>query len=223
MTLAAAGKIFPCKAEFFFSAWIAHVEVSYVHLTSVPPVRTPIIYRYPIVCYTGKSILHLRLHGGTSISLRSSGQFWMRVIPSSVCMSYAGRNSLPIRQFFILLGNPFSPHQHPHDCEEPIRFPWSACASVYSPFIVVLLPSLVCLIYLTYGPQYFLSTPHSKWWYGCITSESNAIALTGLVDKPVPTAFSKPDCDASQTGIWTPARFEIASFSCCFFRKYTFD
>lgn len=99
MTLAVVGKIFPCKAENKnSSAWIARRSgiisiCTFDTWTSL--VRPLIIYRYPIVCSTNKSILHLRLHGWTSISLRSSGQFWMRVIPSSVCMSHTSRNSPP--------------------------------------------------------------------------------------------------------------------------------
>lgn len=66
MTLAVAGKIFPCKAEiFFFSAWIARrssMICTFDICASL--VRPPTINRYPIVCYTSKSILHLRLHGG---------------------------------------------------------------------------------------------------------------------------------------------------------------
>lgn len=35
----------------------------------------------------------------------------------------------------------------------------------------------------------FLVGTHLKWWYGCITSDMNVIALAGLANKSVPTAF----------------------------------
>lgn len=41
---------------------------------------------------------------------------------------------------------------------------------------------------------YLSRQPTFERWYGCITSELNAIVLTGFADKPVPTAFP------SQTG-----------------------
>lgn len=136
ITLAAAGKIFPYKAEFF-SAWIAYVHV-HVHLTAVPPIRSPIIYRYPIVCYTRKSIYHLRLHGGTSSSLRS-GQSWMRVIPSSVGISCRQKLSA-IRQSFYPFGNPLfttstpprlrTAHQIPLICVCIHLFPIYRCVTV---------------------------------------------------------------------------------------------
>lgn len=42
--------------------------------------------------------------------------------------------------------------------------------------------------------HYISRQPTFERWYGCITSELDVIALTGLADKPVPTAFP------SQTG-----------------------
>lgn len=142
----------------------------------------------------------------------------------SACLMQA--ETLPHKDIFYPFGNPLFTTSTPHGCGEPIKFPWSASESTYSPFIVVLqsnwfffeplsLQSLVCLIYLM--DHYISCQPTFESWYGCITSELNAIALTGLANKPVPTAFQAKLC------IWIPARLEIASFSCCFFRKYTFD
>lgn len=132
-----SGKIFPCKAEFFFSLDRSLFQVSDVHSTSVPTVRPPIVYRYPIVCYTGRSILHLRLHGGTSISLRSSGQFWMRVIPSA-CLMQA--ETLPHKAIFYPFWNPLfttstpprprRAHQTPLICECIRLFSIYRCVTV---------------------------------------------------------------------------------------------
>lgn len=129
----------------------------------------------------------------------------MRVIPSSVCTSHAGKNSLSIRQFFILLGTPFSLHQHPPRLrgahQTPLicvcihSFSIYRCVTVELVFLWAFVVSILGLVWLIYLMDlYFSRQPTFENRYGCITSELNVIALTGSADKPVPTAFP------SQTG-----------------------
>lgn len=114
----------------------------------------------------------------------------------SACLMQA--ETLPHKDIFYPFGNPLfttstpprlrGAHQIPLICVWIHLFSIYRCVTVELAFLEPLsFQSLVCLIYLM--DHYISSQPTFESWYGCITSELNAIALTGLADKPVPTAF----------------------------------
>lgn len=121
----------------------------------------------------------------------------------------------PHKAIFYPFGNPlftkstpprlWGAHQIPLICVCIHLFSIYRCVTVELVFFEPLSSqSLVCLIYLM--DHYISHQPTFERWYGCIKSELSVIALTGLADKPVPTAFP------SQTGHFDADPFGNSKF-----------